>query len=172
MEVTHEPLSHLETRWLTSLCHFLSSIHFGIHVDNPCISSTQRQNDQHIMDLIITSKLFSKTEIRKLNYCPLYWQAVTLSDIARVDREMLDHSKLEGSPSLQSSITRWVEVNQVRPSSREWKLWKRANQIWSSAEGRLKKQLGACTVTIQNQRFQQFAFRSRSRIWVGRQEGD
>jgi hypothetical protein len=172
LEVTQEPLPHLETRWLSSLRQFLSSINGGIQVDDPCIPQIQRQHDQHIMDLILSAKLFSNAEIRKLNYCRLFLQAVTLSDITRADGSTLDHSKLEGSPSLQSSATRWVEINQACPSPREWKLWRKANRIWSEADGNLKVSLGAWSVTSTNQRFQHFAYRSRSRIWVRRQDGD
>lgn len=141
-------------------------------VDNPCIPQLQHQHDQHIADLVLSSKLIINAEIRKLNYCRLVFQAVTLSDITRLDGCMLDHSKLDGSPSLKSCVTGWVEVNQARPSPREWKLWRKANCTWSEADGTRKEPLGAWLETSINQRFQHFAYRSRSRIRVRRQEGD
>lgn len=94
------------------------------------------------MDIIIQSARFTPTEIRKLNYCRLYLQAVTLSDITKPNGWELDPCLLQGRPSSYSSLTRWQTVNQDRPSVTEWKFWKLANTLWSNQNGRLIRALG------------------------------
>jgi hypothetical protein len=123
-------LPHLESKWKASLQLFLlSSVHATIEVHKPGISPIQREHDQHLMDLIITSGRFTSTQIWRLNYCRLFLQAVTVSDIATTSGFALDISKRNGHPSRPQSIeTQWLHVNQERPSNDVWRLWKKANQ--------------------------------------------
>ena len=58
------------------------------------------------------------SEIRRLNYCRLYLQAVTISGITKITGDALDYSKLAGYPSLQSSNTNWITIHQERPSGK------------------------------------------------------
>jgi exonuclease III len=169
LERTHIPLPHLESKWLSSLRDFLSMIDASIQVDVPNIPPKQREGDEYLMDVIINSKIFSKGDVRKINYCRLYLQAVTLSDITKPNGEDLDPSMLAGSPSMMSSITKLVTIHQERPSEKEWKLWRRANLLWSNNDGKLLRPLTKWLCTVQTQRQRHFAYTHRRTLYIREQ---
>ena len=70
----------------------------------------------------------------------------------------LDMSKREDLPSFYSSVTQNVWVNQDRPSDDEWKLWKKANLLWSASDGTLKHPLVSWLVPIVTQLQRHFAY--------------
>ncbi|KAI2496026.1 hypothetical protein MHU86_18499 [Fragilaria crotonensis] len=118
------------------------------------------------MDIILESNKFSASQIRRLNYCRLFLQAVTLSDISDETGLQLDPSKLQGSPSDRSSTTKWLQVHQDRPSDAEWKLWRKANQLWSTPDGVLIRPLGVWLHPRSQQRQQHFAYLHRRRLYI------
>jgi hypothetical protein len=154
-------LPHLESIWFKSLRQFLCSIHARLRLDEPAISKIQRLYDTHIMDIILNSNQFSSAEIRRLNYCRLYLEASTLSDLSHITWVRLDLSKLEGRPSLVSSITHGSTIYQESPSAAEWALWKRANRLWSDDQGKLFEPLGPWIIDKSQQR-------QRHQAYVGR----
>ena len=166
LEHTKTNLPHLEAKWLASLRLFLSTINAGVQVDDPCIPSLQRQGDSYIMDHILEAGIFSSSEVRRLNYCRLYLQAVTISDLTKITGDILDPSKLSGHPSLQSSQTNWITINQDRPSEKEWVLWRKANKLWSNMDGQLHSPLRKWCGNIHQQRNHHFAYRYRRRVWI------
>jgi hypothetical protein len=143
LEDTNTPLPHLEAKWLASLRQFLSTVGGTIEVDDPQVPTKERAHDWHIMDAILQSGQFSDQEIRQLNYCRLYLQAVTLSDITNARGTCLDLFMLQGRRHTAMSLTKWHLVNQQRPPARAWTLWRRANGLWSHPDGTLKQPLGA-----------------------------
>ena len=166
LATTHTLLPHLEVKWIASLRHFLASIHAGLTLNDSAVPTLQRQGDSYIMDHILQSQRFTAAEIRKINYCRLSLQAITISDLTQANGEVLDPSNLAGAPSLQSSMTMWVPINQERPSETEWILWRRANLLWSTAKGRLRSPLTKWTVHIHQQRNSHFAYRKRHKLWI------
>lgn len=110
------------------------------------------------MDHILQSGQFTPSQIRRLNYCRLYLQAVTMSDITDISGNKLDVSIRQGMPSEKSSTTQWLRVNQDRPSDAIWKLWKKANLIWSTVEGKLLQPLGKWLIPSAAQRNRHFAY--------------
>ena len=132
-------------------------------LDTKGIPPLQRQHDAHIMDVILESNQFTSAQVRRLNYCRLYLQAVTISDISDATGQQLDRSKLLGRPNVQSSTTTWIQINQERPSEVEWRLWRKANLLWSNASGALRTQLGQWLESRPQQRQQQFAYLHRNR---------
>ena len=100
----------------------------------------------------------ANAQIRRLNYCRLYLQAITLSDVTDADGQVLDLSKRRGEQSFQSSRTTWLHENQDRPSTPEWTLWKKANLIWSYPDGTLHTPLGEWLVKPHQQRQRHFAY--------------
>lgn len=152
LEDVHTPLPHLESKWIASLRTFLATTDMFLQVDTPSIPQPQRLRDFHLMDAIISSKKFTSSEIRRLNYCRLFLRAVTLSDIALLDGKNLDMSLLRGAPSLNSSTTHGNSIHQERPAELEWKLWRKANLLWSDASGKFHESLGPWTVPVAEQR--------------------
>ena len=164
-------LPHIESKWVTSLRSFLASIHASILLDDPLIPELQREGNQYIMDIIVESKQFTPSQIRILNYCRLYLQAVTISDLTKADGIEADHSKIQGSPSLVSSHTRWHTVHQDRPSTQAWTLWRKANQLWTYPSGQLRQQLGRWLRPIHHQRFQHFAYVHGRKLYIRQADG-
>jgi hypothetical protein len=134
-------LPHMECKWLASLRSYLCTVSATIELDKEYVPRIERINDQHIMDLILQSNRFTPKEIRLLNYCRMYLQAVTISDIATATGTELDIMMRNGIRSHSSSKTKWHHFNQKRPSVKVWKLWKQANRLWSHDNGQLIKPL-------------------------------
>jgi hypothetical protein len=151
-------LPNMEVKWLASLRTFLATISASLVLDDPGIPPLQRTFDRYIMDEILDSNQFTAAQIRRLNYCRLFLQAVTLADITQSNGCQLDNSKLCGQLSGFSSTTQYVRVNQERPSEAEWKLWRKANYLWSSVTGALYQPLGAWSHASRQQRNQHFAY--------------
>ena len=152
------PLPHLESKWIKSLRDFLASTTIHLTVDDPAIPPPQRERDLHLMDVILESRAFTDAEIRKLNYCRLHLKASTLSDITNVDGITLDKAKLSGSVSFLSSVSHGDFIHQDKPSDTAWQLWRRANKLWSRADGTLFEHLGSWIVPSHTQRQQHFAY--------------
>ena len=73
----------------------------------------------------------------------MYLQAITLADLSQPNGTHLDQHMLAGQAHHSSSTTRLHPINQSRPSNHIWKLWQRANRLWSHSNGTLKKKLGS-----------------------------
>jgi hypothetical protein len=159
----HEVLPHLESKCLTSMRTFMSHINASFELDTNGVPPPQRQHNAHIMEMILESNQFTALQIRRLNYCRLYLQVVTISNITDATGTHLDQSKLHGIPDAKSSTTTWIHVHQDRPSEDEWKLWKKANRIWSTIHGELHTAMGRWLHPRPSQRQQYFAYLHRNR---------
>ena len=159
-------LPHLESKWLASLRTFLAFIDSSLQLDTDYVPPCQREYDASIMDIVLQNGKFTDDEIKRLNYCRLYLQAHTLSDLTNINGYTLDETKLEGAPSLQSSRTHSGLINQRRPSDSEWYLWQKANLLWSDPTGRLLQPLGAWTCPINEQRQRHAAYWTNTMLWV------
>jgi hypothetical protein len=91
-------------------------------------------------------KYFTSEEITQINYCRLYLQAITLSDLTKAGGKRLDPHMLKGRQSMTSSVTRLHHTNQSLPHEKAWTLWYRANRLWGDKNQRLKQPLGRCLV--------------------------
>jgi hypothetical protein len=138
------PLPHFPGRWLKSLRQFLARIHGSLEVDSYFLPPIQRTNDVYIMDLVLSSNCFSEYEIRVINYCRMYLQSVTMSDICLADGVTIDPAFLLGTPTATSSTSKWVNINQARPDESSWRLWRTACSQWS-LNGKLHFPVGQWT---------------------------
>lgn len=137
----HNPLPHMEVKWLQSLRQYLHHINGSIELDKDYVPRTERLHDVYLMDCILHSEQFTAPEIRSLNYCRQYLQVVTLSDITKADGSHLDAYMMRGMLNRDSSQTKWHFFNQKRPPAGAWRLWKQANLLWSDGKGQLKQPL-------------------------------
>ncbi|KAI2495798.1 hypothetical protein MHU86_18726 [Fragilaria crotonensis] len=165
-------MPHLESKWLCSLREYLAYINAGLQLDATGVAPLERQYDEFIMDRIIASRLFTKKDIRRLNYCRMYLGALTLSDLTTATGRSLDKTKLNGAISLISSVSKWLTVNQEIPGQAEWALWKKANAIWSNPDGTLKQPLGEWYLSITNSRLIHFAYLHANTLYVRTSDGD
>ena len=166
LQRVYEDLPHMESKWLVSMRTFMAQINASIDLDHKGVPPTQRQHDAHIMDAILESDKFTASQIRRLNYCRLFLQAVTISDITDATGMQLDLSKLTGVPDARSSSTTWLHVHQDRPSEIEWKLWRKANRLWSDPAGNLYNPLGPWLYPRSRQRQQHFAYLHQRRLYI------
>jgi hypothetical protein len=152
---TTTPLPHMEVKWLKSLRDYLRYIQGTIQLDNKYIPGLERAHDHHIMDAILHSHKFTPQEIKQLNHCRLYLQAVTISDITTAKGDQLDPYFLRGNISHpSSSVTTWHHVTQQRPNQSSWELWRLANRLWSRDDTRLHQPLTTWLNPVSQQRRQ------------------
>jgi hypothetical protein len=117
-------LPHLEGRLIPSIRRFLHQIYGAIEIEQPFVPAIQRHDDQFLMNIVLDSGEFSPAKIRMINFCRLYLQVVTLSDIALADGKTIDPALECGTLSLLSSTTTWLHTNQRRPSDKcTWRVW-------------------------------------------------
>ena len=162
----YDDLPHLESKWFASMRSFMARVNASFELDHNGVPPLEREHDSHIMDVILESNRFTAAQTRRINYCRLFLQAVTFSDITDATGMQLDASKLNGTPSAMSSTTTWLQVHQDRPSETEWKLWRRANKLWSSQDGVLCRPLGSWLHPRSQQRQQHFAYHKNRRLYI------
>ena len=95
------------------------------------------------MDHIINSQRFSPAQLHLLNCCRKYLQVTTISDITLPDGIRLEPNFELGNHSPTSPKCRLHWFYQERPPDDAWKLWQRANCLWSDEHGNLTTPLGA-----------------------------
>ena len=98
---------------------FLAEQKLTIQLNDTGIPPLQREHDSYIMDHVLNSNHYTPAEVRRLNYCRLYLNVVTVSDLANPDGMTLDSAFLVGRISTRSSLLAKYGVNQERPSKNE-----------------------------------------------------
>jgi hypothetical protein len=78
-------VTYSDLRMLPSLGSFLATINASFQLDTNYVVPTQRDGDRHIMDIARESNLFQEADLAPLNYCRLYMEATTISDITSPD---------------------------------------------------------------------------------------
>jgi hypothetical protein len=130
----HSILPHFdESHWLRSLRNFLRTVNGRLSFEDPFIPPIQRKHDSYIMDHVLASNEFKPHKIRSINYCQLYLQAVTISDIANASGTRIADGILKGDLSLVPSHTKWHLVNQAKPDRTTWRVWRRACNLFSTS---------------------------------------
>ena len=138
----YTPLPHLESMWIGSLREYLASVGAWLETDDTFVQPLERVNDDYIMERIVHSHQFTPAQTKTLNYCRLYLGALTLSDLTTTTGRHLDQAKVQGRLSLWGTTTQHLKIHQESPSESEWRVWKRANRLWSTAEGKMIQPLG------------------------------
>ena len=145
---------------------FLATHMLSIQIDDPGIPPPQREHDSYLMDYILHSNHYTAVEARKLNYCRIYLNVVTVSDITRPCGDKVDPAFYTGHLTESSSRPNLMHFHQDRPSEKEWKLWRRANLLWCNIEGTLHQLLGKWLLPLSGQRRHRHAYRYRRRVWI------
>jgi hypothetical protein len=133
-------LPHFESEWLRVLRNFLHSINGKIRLDETYVPARQRVNDSYIMDHVLANEEFSKQDICRINYCRLYLQAVTVSDITNASGTWIFPGIQKGDTRQVTSTTTWHQTVQEKPDRASWKLWSKALSSFST-RGMLHNQL-------------------------------
>ena len=117
------PIPYLEGRLFKSMRASLVLCNGSIEVDNAFVPAKQREHDEYIMKIASEWDKISPKQLSTINYCRLYLQAVTTSDLALPCGRKLDKAFFKGDRSVTSSSTKWLHVNQDRPHGKAWRLW-------------------------------------------------
>ena len=152
-------LPHFEAKWLKNIRSFLRHINAHLELDEDFVPPLQREFDAHIMDIVIDSKKFANCEIERINYCRLYLQVHTISDITKSSGVWLHQEFLQGKHTIETPTTTEIKFNQQRPGPKSWRLWRRANLLWASKYGRLHTSLGQWLIPCSEHRMLRFAYR-------------
>ena len=65
-----------------------------------------------------------------------------------------------------------MKVHQEIPSAATWKLWKRANELWSNPDGTLIQPLGQWLLSNEKSRLSHFAYAQGSTLYVRKIDGE
>jgi exonuclease III len=168
---TNQQLPHDESKWMKSVRQALNTMNGKFRLDNEYLITGERDRDTHLMDEILQSKMFTPTEINQLNYCRLYLNVTTIADITMPNGRNLDSSYVSGEPSLQSSFNQNLPVLQEKPSEKAWKIWKKAQTIWSQSDGRLRVPLGKWNKRHHERRNQHFAYLAEQKLYIRLKKG-
>jgi exonuclease III len=125
LEYPKEAIPHLEGIWMPTVREYLAEIDGSLQTANTNIQPLQRQSDKYIMEEVLKSRLFQPREIKYVNYCRLYLQVVTLSDIYNAQGTAFAVGIYDGYKSASQSHSLLLEPLQERPNAQTWTLWRR-----------------------------------------------
>jgi hypothetical protein len=79
----HTPIPYAAARWLHLLRTFLATVDGQLlELDNTYVSAPQRHRDTHLMDIVTAHEAFPPEIQAIMNYCTLYLEVITVSDIS------------------------------------------------------------------------------------------
>eukprot|EP00957_Ditylum_brightwellii_P118231 9017371-Ditylum_brightwellii.AAC.1 len=110
---------------------YLAKMEARLEMIEDCIYLPQRLGDEHIMSKVCLFGQFKDRDIQLINYCRMYLNVTTLSDIVLADRKMLDPYMYNGERSLMSSQAQQMKINQAYPSEISWRLWQKLMKLWT-----------------------------------------
>ena len=116
---------HFKAKWLKSLRQYLWDINGQIILADNYVPRLQRNKDHFLMDLVLASKKFGPTAIKRINYCQLYLNIVLLSDITSPNGCHLDKAAYKGHCTCLSSMNPGHKVDQTKPNDKVWKEWRK-----------------------------------------------
>jgi hypothetical protein len=114
--------------FISSMREFLSKISSRLVLDENFAVPLQREYDEHLMDIIIESRLLTPKEIVLFNYCQHFLEVYTISDISEANGQYVDEAYLCRQPQhTHLSKSLHLPVRQPRPScTKTWAAWRKA----------------------------------------------
>jgi hypothetical protein len=79
------PLPHFKSRWFKSMQKYLAKIEARWEMTEDFVYPPQQLWDEHIMSKVCVSDQFMDRDIQRINYCRVYLNVTTLSNIVLVD---------------------------------------------------------------------------------------
>jgi hypothetical protein len=142
------PLPHLaEAVEIQYLRQYLSRVSGHIVLDHNYVTPPQRDHDSHLMDRVLNSGQFTAAEMCSIQYCRLFLQCHTVSDITDPTGHYLKDGVRSGTLFHHSST--WLILTlQGRPHARAWRTWRSALSLWATEAGILTTPLGDWTVSL------------------------
>jgi hypothetical protein len=105
------------------------------------------------MDWVVNYSNFGPADIKAVNYCRLYFNVVTVSDITNAQGTHIDEHYWSGKDSEIRNHTTWHKRLQDKPASaKSWGLWRKALHLFAHGNRQLDNPLGKWLYTPENQR--------------------
>jgi hypothetical protein len=115
----------IEHTWVSSLWKFLFDANITLHVTHTQCSGLRFPADRFLMDAFCQH--YQRMELRGINYCRIYLQVSTLSDILTMCGRRIRPNCWNGKYQ-QNSNDPSVWPNQPNPSKQLWVSWRQALQ--------------------------------------------
>ena len=135
-------LPHLEGTWLPPFRESLVEIGAHFTIADIVFPPVQREFDRYIMDIALAHSTFSDTEIRYINYCRLFLQCLTISDLCAACGTRLTTGISTGDLTIEYSTSLLDEPHQERPGPLAWTAWRKLLKLISFTDGSLRHDLG------------------------------
>jgi hypothetical protein len=103
------PAPHLEGLYITSLREFPPSINGSIITEHSYTIPLQWVHYRAIMEVVITSNLFTPSECKIINYCRMFLRVHSIADLTLAGGNHIDFSFLALDPLLLSSTSTLIE---------------------------------------------------------------
>eukprot|EP00957_Ditylum_brightwellii_P097955 7460896-Ditylum_brightwellii.AAC.1 len=76
-------------------------------------------------------KTFKDKDIQMINYCWIYLNVTTITDVTLASGKQLDPHMYKGEKSLFSSMATHMKINQQKPGPVSWGVWHKAMALWT-----------------------------------------
>ena len=94
------------------------------------------------MDIVLQASDFPDCDVRYINYCRLYFQAISISDLCDAAGTKLDKGVSQGILHTSRSISTLEDPYQERPGPLAWTAWRKFLRLISTTSGDLITPLG------------------------------
>jgi hypothetical protein len=120
---------HLECKVTKSIQSGLASIGARTESKETFVSLPRRASDSHIMDGVVETKHFNKSQLNKINACRLYMQATLVSDITTPCGRHIHPAYYKGKKSRRINWPTIQYPRQAKPDQPSWALWRKGLQL-------------------------------------------
>ena len=110
--------------WIKSTWRFLSK--YDVRIDfHSAPPPEQRYNDQFLMEAFAGAGV-SASDLRRINRCRMYLQALTVADISTGDGKAIRRDAWSGISDIHLNRRRYRWAYQERPGAQDWRVWREA----------------------------------------------
>jgi hypothetical protein len=128
LETTNTPLHQVEAEWIISMRKYLNKIQGQLQIANASVPPKMREHDEYIMDIAMDTKKFKPSQIRRINYCRMYLNVTTLSDITNATGDIIDPAAIVGKRDQMMAPSQWKRIYQHKPDRSSWAIWRKVLQ--------------------------------------------
>lgn len=125
LQYPNDRVPHLEAHYFSWIPNYLKKINGSLEIANIRIHGNERENYQHIMDLICKDRDFTTTEVCHIRYITHFLQVHTISDMTNAAGTAILPGIMQGYRDQQALILKLQEIAQPRPTGLLWKSWKK-----------------------------------------------
>jgi hypothetical protein len=129
LALPEKAVPHLECKLTESIRSGLTSIGARIESKESFVSLPRHASDSHIMDGVVETKHFNKSQLNKINACRLYMQATLVSDITTPCGRQIHPAYYEGKRSRRINWPTIQYPRQAKPDQPSWALWRKGLQL-------------------------------------------